>query len=61
MTHRIPNNSDKHTSMQSYRQIQEIGTICVKDTCLQIPLAAAQALQSGCLGNSLAARSLRDD
>jgi hypothetical protein len=40
---------------------KKIGTIRVKDTCLQIPLAAAQYLQSRCLRNSLTARSLRDD
>jgi hypothetical protein len=31
------------------------------DTCLKIPLAAAQDLESRCLGNSPAARTLRDD
>jgi hypothetical protein len=40
---------------------RKIGTICVKDTCLQILLAAAQDLQSRGLGNSLAACSLHDD
>jgi hypothetical protein len=32
-----------------------------KDTCLQIPLAATRDFQNRGLGNSLAARSLRDD
>jgi hypothetical protein len=41
MTHRYSHNSDKNTSMQSYRYLQEIGTICLKDTCL-----AAQTTQS---------------
>jgi hypothetical protein len=40
---------------------KKIGTICIKDTCLQIPFATASDLQSRGLGNSLAARSLRDD
>jgi hypothetical protein len=40
---------------------KKIGTICIKDTFLQIPLAAAQDLQSQGLANSLAAHSLRDD
>jgi hypothetical protein len=40
---------------------KKISTIYIKDTCLQIPLAATQDLQSRGLGNSLAARSLRDD
>jgi hypothetical protein len=40
---------------------KKIGTICIKDTCLQIPLAATQDLQSQGLANSLAAHSLRDD
>jgi hypothetical protein len=40
---------------------KKIGTICIKDACLQIPLAVAQYLQSCGLGNSPAACSLRDD
>jgi hypothetical protein len=40
---------------------KKIGTICVKDTCLRIPLAAARGPQSRCLGSSLAARSLHND
>jgi hypothetical protein len=40
---------------------KKIGTICVKDTCLRIPLAAARGLQIRCLGSSPEARSLRDD
>jgi hypothetical protein len=40
----------------SIDRYKKIGTICVKNTCLQIPLVAARGL-----GNSLAARSLRDD
>jgi hypothetical protein len=32
-----------------------------KDTCFQFPLASAQDLQIRGLGNSSAARSLRDD
>jgi hypothetical protein len=40
---------------------KKIGTICVKDTCLRIPLVAARDLQNRGLGNSPAARSLRDD
>jgi hypothetical protein len=40
---------------------KKIGIICVKDTCLRIPLVAARGLQSRCLGSSPAARSLRDD
>jgi hypothetical protein len=40
---------------------KKIDTICVRDTSLQISLAAAQDLQSRGLTNSLAARSLRDD
>jgi hypothetical protein len=40
---------------------KEIGTICVKDTCLQLLLAAAQDIQSRGLGNSSAAHSLCDD
>jgi hypothetical protein len=39
----------------------KIGTICIKDTCLQIPLAAARGFRSRYLGNSPASRSLRDD
>jgi hypothetical protein len=39
---------------------KKIGRICIKDTCLQIPLATAQDLQSQGLANSPAARSLRD-
>jgi hypothetical protein len=46
--------------MQTYRYIQEIGTTCAKDTCLQIPLAALD-LRSRSLGNSPPARSLLDD
>jgi hypothetical protein len=42
-------------------RFEKIGTICVKDTCLRIPLAAARDLQSRGPGNSPAARSLRDD
>jgi hypothetical protein len=41
--------------------MQEIGTTCVKDTCLQILLAAAQDLQNQCLGSSPMARSLIND
>jgi hypothetical protein len=40
---------------------KKIGTICIKDTCLRIHLVAARGLRSRYLGNSLAARSLRDD
>ncbi len=40
---------------------KKIGTICIKDTCLQISLAAAQDLQSRGLANSPVARSLCDD
>jgi hypothetical protein len=40
---------------------KKIGTICVKDTCFQIPLVAARDLQSRGHGNSLAACSLRGD
>jgi hypothetical protein len=40
---------------------KKIGIICIKDTCLRIPLAAARVLQSRYLGNSSAARSLCDD
>jgi hypothetical protein len=40
---------------------KKIGTICVKDTCIRIPLAATRGLRSQCLGSSLATRSLRDD
>jgi hypothetical protein len=40
---------------------KKIGTICIKDTCLRILLAAAPGLRSRALGNSPAARSLRDD
>jgi hypothetical protein len=40
---------------------KKIGTICVKETCLRIPLAAARGLRSRCHGNSPAARSLHDD
>jgi hypothetical protein len=40
---------------------KKIGTICIKDTCLQISLAAAQYLQSRGLRNSSVARSLHDD
>jgi hypothetical protein len=40
---------------------KKIGTICIKDTCLQILLADARYLQSRALGNSSAARSLHDD
>jgi hypothetical protein len=47
--------------MQSYRKIKEIGTTCIKDTCLRIPLAVAQGIQSRCLGNSPRARSLLED
>ncbi len=39
---------------------KKIGTICVKDTCLQIPLAALD-LQTRGLGNSPRARSLLKD
>jgi hypothetical protein len=42
MTHRIPNNSDKNTSMQSYRQIQKIITTCVKNTCLTTQSLASE-------------------
>jgi hypothetical protein len=38
-----------------------MGTICIKDTCLQIQLAAAQNLRTQFLGSSLTARYLRDD
>jgi hypothetical protein len=37
---------------------KKIGTICIKDTCLQILFAAAQDPQSRGLANSSAARSL---
>jgi hypothetical protein len=37
---------------------KKIGTICVKDTCLRISLAAARGLRNRCLRNSLSARSL---
>jgi hypothetical protein len=47
--------------MQSYRYIQEIGTICVKDTYLDIQLTIAQGLQSRGLESSLTVRSLIDD
>jgi hypothetical protein len=40
---------------------RKIGIICVKDSCLQIPLTAAQDLQSRGLGNSLTTCSLHDD
>jgi hypothetical protein len=40
---------------------KKIGTICVKDTWLQILLAAARGLRSRHLGNSPVAHSLRDD
>jgi hypothetical protein len=40
---------------------KKIGTICVKDTCLQIMLAAARDLQSLCLGSSPVAHSLCND
>jgi hypothetical protein len=40
---------------------KKIGTICINDTCLQIPLAVARYLQSRDLRNSLTGRSLRDD
>jgi hypothetical protein len=40
---------------------KKIGTICIKDTCLQILLATARDIQSQCLGSSPVARSLRDD
>jgi hypothetical protein len=40
---------------------KKIGTICIKDTCLRISLAAARGLQRRGLGNSPPARSLRDD
>jgi hypothetical protein len=39
---------------------KKIGTICVKDTCIRILLAAARDLQSRGARNSLAACSLRD-
>jgi hypothetical protein len=41
--------------------MQEIGTTCVKDTCLKIPLAAARGLRSRGLGNTPSACSLLDD
>ena len=40
---------------------EEQVTKCVKDTCLVLPLAAAQDLQTLGLGSSPAARSLIDD
>jgi hypothetical protein len=59
---RIPNTFDKKIlACIPIDRYKKIGTICIKDTCLRIPLAAARGLQSRCLGNSLAARSLRDD
>jgi hypothetical protein len=39
---------------------KKIGTICIKDTCLRIPLAAARGLRNQYLGNSPTAHSLRD-
>jgi hypothetical protein len=40
---------------------KKIGTICIKDTCLQVPLATARYLQSRGPVNSPTARSLRND
>jgi hypothetical protein len=40
---------------------KKIVTICVTDTCLQIPLAGARGLRSRCHGDSPAAHSLHDD
>jgi hypothetical protein len=42
-------------------RIEGIGTICIKDTCLDIPLAASQGLQSRCLESSSVAGSLIND
>jgi hypothetical protein len=40
---------------------KKIGTMFIKDTCLQIPFAAARDLQCRCPGNSPVAHSLRHD
>jgi hypothetical protein len=61
MTLGFPTLLTKILACISIDRYKKIGTIYVKDTCLQIPLATAQGLRSRYLGNSLKARSLRDD
>jgi hypothetical protein len=61
MTLEFPTLLIKILACISIDRYKKIGTICIKDTCLQIPLAAARGLRSQCLGSSPATRSLRDD
>jgi hypothetical protein len=58
---RIPTIPTKILACILIDRYKKIGTICIKDICLRIPLVAARDLQSRGLGNSPAARSLRDD
>jgi hypothetical protein len=59
---RIPNSSDKKIlACIPKDRYKKIGIICIKDTCLRIPLAASRDLQSQGPRNSLSARSPRDD
>jgi hypothetical protein len=53
---RVPNKTSiyQHTILQ-------IDTTCVKDTCLRIPLAAAEYPRSRCLENFPTTHSLCDD
>jgi hypothetical protein len=61
MTLGFPTLSIKILACTPIDRYKKIGTICVKDTLLRIPLAVARGLRSRCLGNSPAARFLHDD
>jgi hypothetical protein len=61
MTLRFPTIPIKIVACIPIDRYKKIGIICVKDTCLQIPLAAARDLQSRGHGNSPAAYSLLND